>query len=100
MAVTGSPATFGDMSEPVTLRDAVAVLLATLLSFVAPVVPVNVDVPVVVGVPVTVHVKDAPGAIAAGGVGEQLDVRPAGRPAIEHAALVAVTAGDDAFEHV
>lgn len=75
-------------------------LLAAVPSLVAPVVPLSVDEPVAVGVPDTVHEIVPPGAIVAGGVGVQDDVRPAGNPVMEHAALDAVTAGDAAFEQV
>ena len=77
-----------------------AALLALLLSLVAPVVPLSVEAPAAVGVPETVHEMLAPGATVAGGVGVQLDVRPAGRPLMAHDALVAATAGLVALEHV
>lgn len=100
MAVVGSPDKSGAMSEPLIVRELTAVLLPRLPSLTAPVVPFSVDVPVAVGVPDTVHVIDAPGATVAGGVGEQLDVSPVGRPEIAHEALVAAIAGEFAFVHV
>ena len=69
MADAGRPERSGTMSEPVAPMVAVPVLLATLPSLVAPVVPVNVDEPVVVGVPETVQVILAPAATDVGGVG-------------------------------
>jgi hypothetical protein len=89
------------MSEPVTTSDAVAVLLAALPSLPAPVDPDSADVPTAVGVPETVHVIVAPGASeAAGTVGEQVVVKPAGRPAKAQLAPVAAIAGAAAFAHV
>ena len=88
------------MSEPVNVIDLVAVLLAALPSLVAPVVPVAVMVAGAVGVPETVHVIVAPGAtVAAGTVGEQVVVSPAGSPETEQVAFVAVSAGDAALVH-
>lgn len=88
------------MSEPVTLSVAVAVLFAGVASLLAPVVPVNVELPGVVGVPETVHVIVAPGATLTGGTGEQTVVKPAGSPAMAHVAPVAVISGAAPFEHV
>lgn len=99
VAVAGNPDRSGLMSEPFTLNDAVAVLFGRLRSFVAPVVPVSVTVPAVVGVPDTVHVIAAPGLTVVGGVGVQLDVRPAGSPVIAHVAAVAARNGEAAFVH-
>lgn len=72
---------------------AIAVLLAALPSLVAPVVPLAVNDPAAVGVPVTEHEMVAPGATVAGGAGMQFALRPAGRPLIAQAALVAAIAG-------
>jgi len=75
------------MLEPVTTIDRVAVLLPALLSFVAPVVPVAVELPIAVGVPETGHTIVPPAATVAGGTGVQVPtVRPAGRPASEQVA--------------
>lgn len=78
----------------------VAVLLALLPSLVAPVVPVTVEVLGAVGVPATVQVMVAPGATAAGGVGEHDVVMPAGRPVTAHVAAVAASTGAAPFAHV
>ena len=88
------------MSEPVTVTVRVAVLLALLPSFVAPVDPLSVEEPTVVGVPETVQVITPDGATEAGGVGVHDVVRPAGRPVTAQDAFVAVTAGAAAFEQV
>lgn len=88
------------MSEPTAPSVVVAVLLVLLPSLVAPVVPVTVELPGVVGVPVTEQVMVAPGATEVGVAGEQVNVRPVGRPATLHEAAVAVMAGDAAFEQV
>ena len=88
------------MSEPTTFSAAVAELFEAFPSFVAPVVPVSVELPIVVGVPLTVHEIVAPGATSAGGAGVQIEERPAGNPEIAHDALEAAIAGDDAFVHV
>ena len=85
------------MSEPMAPSVTVAVLLAELPSLVAPVDPTTVLEPTVVGVPETVQVIFAPGATEAGGVGEQDDVKPAGRPVTAQLAEVAVTAGASAL---
>lgn len=79
-AVAGSPDRLIVMSELWTVNAAVAVLLAVLRSFVAPVVPVTVTVPAAVGVPETVQVMVPAVATLIGGVGEHDDVSPAGRP--------------------
>ena len=79
------------MSEPDTATDCEAVLLAPLVSLVAPVVSVTVLLPVVVGVPLTGHEMLAPAAIVAGGVGVQAPtVTPAGKPAVEQVAAIAL----------
>lgn len=88
------------MSEPVTAIVDVAVLLAVIGSFVAPVVPLSAELPTVVGVPETVQVMTALGATVVGGVGEHAVVRPAGNPVTAHVAFVAAMAGEAAFEHV
>lgn len=88
------------MSEPVIASVAVAVLLAVFGSLVAPVEPLSDDEPGAVGVPETVQVIDAPGLTVAGGVGAQLEVRPAGSPAMAHDAAVAAMAGELAFVQV
>lgn len=80
--------------------DVVAVLLVRLPSFVAPVVPLTVLVPADVRVPVTEQFIVAPAATDAGGAGVQDVVRPAGRPATEHAAAVAVAVAADEFVQV
>lgn len=100
MAVVGNPDRSGTMSEPLIASVVVALLLAALPSFVAPVVPFRVEEPVAVGVPDTVQVIVAPGATVAGGVGEQSEVSPAGNPAIAQLALEAATAGALAFVQV
>ena len=100
MAVAGNPLRSGVMSEPVTEIEVEAVLFATLLSFVALVVPLTVEEPTAVGVPATVHVMEAPGARLTGGLGAQTVVKPAGRPETVHVAAVAVTAGDAALVHL
>ena len=79
----------------------VAVLLAVVLSLVAPVVPVTVELPMAVGVPETGHVIVPPGATDAGGTGVQAPaVTPAGRPATEQLAAVAVMKGEVPFVQV
>ena len=88
------------MSAPVTEIVVDAVLLATLTSLVAPVVPLTVDDPTVVGVPETVHVIDAPGATLAGGTGAHMVVKPAGSPDTAQVAPVAATSGAAPFEQV
>jgi hypothetical protein len=91
------------MSEPVTESVVEAVLLVAFTSFVAPVVPEMVKLPVVAfGVPATVQVIDAPGASgeAVGTVGTHVVVNDAGRPETAQVAAAAATAGDAAFEQV
>jgi hypothetical protein len=89
------------MSEPVTVSEAVAVLLTALGSLPAPVEPERVEVPTAVGVPETVQVIAAPGASdAAGTVGEHVVDRPAGRPVTAQAAPVAADAGAAALVQV
>jgi hypothetical protein len=101
VATAGKPVKSGDTSAPVTLIAAIAVLFAVLTSLVAPVVPASAAPPTAVGVPETVQVMAAPGATeAAGAVGEQTVVRPAGKPLTAQPALVAATAGAAAFEQV
>lgn len=84
------------MSEPVVVSVAVAELLPPvvvppLLSLVAPVVAVRVEAPAAVGVPLTGHEMLAPAATVAGGTGVQVPtVTPAGNPASEHVAAVAL----------
>lgn len=90
VAVAGNPDRSGVISEPLTASVVVAVSLAGLLSLPAPVVPVSVLDPVLTGVPATVQVILAPAATVAGGVGEQVVLRPAGRPLIAHDAFVAL----------
>jgi hypothetical protein len=85
----GKPDKSGVMSEPLTASVVVPVSLVGLLSLPAPVEPFSVLVPVLTGVPETVQVILAPAATVAGGVGEQLVLRPAGRPLIAHEAFVA-----------
>lgn len=69
-----------------------------MVSFVAPVVVVTVDVPTVVGVPETEHEIDAPAAMVAGGVGVQVPmVTPAGRPDVVQDALVALAVAPELF---
>jgi hypothetical protein len=97
VAVAGKPDRSGVMSEPVVVNVAVAVLLATMGSFVAPVVPLTVETAGVVGVPVTVQRICAPGATVAGGTGAHDVVKPAGRPATAQVAAVAEMAGAAAF---
>ena len=99
--VAGKPERSGVMSEPVTLIAAVAVLLARFSSLLALVVPLSVALPTAVGVPDTVQVIVALGASdAAGTVGEQTVVRPAGKPLTAQVALVAAMDGAAAFEQV
>lgn len=88
------------MSEPVTAIDPDAVLFAVFGSLLALVVPDTVAVPTAVGVPLTVQVIAAPGAMVAGGTGEHVVVRPAGRPLTAQVAAVAATAGAAALVHV
>ena len=88
------------MSEPVTLTDVLAVLLAAFGSLPAPVVPLTAALPTAVGVPETVHAIEAPGANATGGVGEHDVVNPAGKPVTAQVAADAVIAGAAAFVHV
>jgi hypothetical protein len=97
VAVAGNPARLGDISEPVTVSAAVAVLFALLPSLVAPVVPFSVDDPVAVGVPETVHIITPAAATVVGGTGEHTDDKPAGNPLIAQPALVAATAGEAAL---
>lgn len=77
-----------------------AVLLAVLGSFAAPVVPLTTDEPGVVGVPVTEQLMLAPGATVTGGVGVHDAVRPAGKPVTPQAADVVATAGEAALVQV
>lgn len=100
LAEVGKPLRSTDMSEPVTAIEVVAELLPEFESFVAPVVPETLTVPVAVGVPETVQVMTPDGATLVGGVGEQLVVKPAGRPATAHVAAAAVTEGEAPFVHV
>ena len=80
VAVAGSPERSGTISDPVTLSEAVAELLAGLPSLVAPVVPVSVLEPTAVGVPETVQVILAPAITLVGGTGAHTVLRPAGSP--------------------
>lgn len=98
--MTGRPEKSGVISELVTASDAVAVLLARLLSLLAPVEPFNVTVPATAGVPETVHVILPPAATVAGGAGAHKVVKPAGSPLTAQVADVAATAGEAALEHV
>ena len=106
MAVVGNPETFGDMSEPVVVIDAVAelfppVVVPPLASLVAPVVAVSVVLPVAVGVPETVHEMLEPAATVAGGVGVQVPtVTPGGSPETEHDAFVAEAVAVALFVHL
>jgi hypothetical protein len=100
VAVVGSPVRSGTMSEPLVASTVVAVLLAVFGSFAAPVVPVTAEELGAVGVPETVHVIEAPGATDAGGTGEHVVVRPAGKPVMPQLAAVAAIAGAAAFEQV
>ena len=69
---------------------AVAVLLAGVMSLLAPVVPVTVTVPAVVGVPLIVHTMVAlTASVVCGEVGLHVAVRPAGRPVTSQVALLA-----------
>lgn len=79
---------------------AIAELLAALSSFVAPVVPLSVELPAAVGVPETVQSIEAPAATVVGVEGAHDAVKPAGSPLIAHDAAVAATAGALAFEQV
>jgi hypothetical protein len=88
------------MSEPTAPSVAVAVLLAVLPSFVAPVVPETVDDPAVVGIPVTEHTMLPLGATDVGGVGAHVNASPAGSPVTAQDAAVAATAGAAAFLQV
>jgi hypothetical protein len=97
VAVAGKPDRSGVISEPVVVSVAVAVLLAATGSFVAPVVPLTVEIAGVVGVPVTVQRICAPGTTVDGGTGVHDVVRPAGRPVTAQLAAVAATAGAAAF---
>lgn len=91
---------FATVSDGVPIAiDVDAVLLPTLTSLDAPVVPLTVLVPAAVGVPVTVQAMLAPMATVVGGVGVHVDVRPAGSPATEQVALVALSGALDEFVH-
>jgi hypothetical protein len=101
VTVAGRPDKSGIMSEPVTVSEADAVLLPRLSSFVELVVPERVTFPTAVGVPETVQVIAAPGASeAAGTVGKQTVVSPAGKPETAQLAPVAAIDGAAAFEQV
>lgn len=102
MAVAGRPVKSGDTSEPTTASIVDAVSLAGFKSLEAPVVPLMVALPTAVGVPETVHVIDAPAAngVAVGTVGEQLCVKPAGRPVTAQEAPMAAAAGAAALAHL
>src|SRR4051812_8165451 len=102
VAVPGSPDRSTDMSAlPATLIVAVPVLFAVLVSLVAPVVTVTIDMPGVVGVPETGHEIDVPAATVAGGTGAQTPTRtPAGSPEIEHVADVAAAVAAALFVHL
>ena len=100
VATSGSPLRSGAMSEPLVAITAVAVLLVSVPSLVAPVVPANVLEPGAVGVPDTVQMILPFGRTLAVGVGEQDVVRPAGRPVTPQAAAVAVTSGAPPFVQV
>jgi hypothetical protein len=97
IAVAGSKLRSTDMSEPVVVSVAVAVLLRLLESLPAPVVPLTLETAGVVGVPVTVQSICAPGATVEGGTGEHDVERPEGNPETEQLAAVAATAGAAAF---
>lgn len=90
----------GCMSEPVIVSVVVSELLPVLKSFDATVRPLSGNDPVTVGVPETVQTTDAPGATVAGVVGEQVVVRPAGKPERLQSTLVAAIDGAPAFVHV
>jgi hypothetical protein len=75
-------------------------LFGGVSSFVALVVPLMVDDPVVVGIPVTVHRMLEPGASNAGDVGLQTVVSPAGSPATEQVGEIAATKGAAPFVHL
>ncbi|MEZ5854622.1 MAG: hypothetical protein R3D67_07680 [Hyphomicrobiaceae bacterium] len=79
------------MSAASSWIDDVAVLLALLVSFVAPAVPVTVVVPTMVVVPDTEQVIVLPaGSNPTGGVGVQpVTDRPAGSPETAQVALMA-----------
>ena len=84
---------------------AVAVLLPPLVvppfaSLVAPVVAVRVLAPTAVGVPLTRQEMLEPAATVAGGAGVHVPtVTPAGRPASEQVALVALAVAVALFVH-
>ena len=84
---------------------AVAVLLPPLVvppleSLVAPVVAVSVLAPTAVGVPLTGQEMLEPAATVAGGAGVHVPtVTPAGRPASEQVALVALAVAVALFVH-
>lgn len=99
-AVAGRPERFGCMSEPEIVSVPVSELFPVLKSFEAIVRPLSGNDPVAVGVPETVQTIEAPGATVAGVVGEQVDVRPAGKPETLQRTFVAAIDGALAFVQV
>ena len=104
----GSPATFTLMSakgagEITTKMD--ATLFSVFGSFVAPVLPMTVEVAAVAGVPDTVQVTVCPTgtvepwiqAAATGLIVHPVNATPAGSPATEHVALVAAAVAPESL---
>lgn len=91
-AVAGKPSKEMAISGRVVVIALVVVLLAVLMSFVAPVVPVTVTGPAVVGVPATVQVTVCPTgtlvpgnhSLFAGLIVQAPTVTPEGRPLTPH----------------
>lgn len=106
LAAAGRPAREMLMSEPDVVTGAVAVLLPPavvppLVSLVAPVVTVTVELPTAVGVPLTGQLMLAPAATVAGGAGAHAPtVTPGGRPDTAHVALVALAVAAALFVHL
>ena len=84
------------MSESVVVTDLVAwllppVVVPPLVSLMAPVAAVTVELPAAVGVPETGHEMLDPAGTVAGGVGVQVPtLTPGGSPLTEHVAAAAL----------
>jgi len=100
-AVVVSDSAGAAVDVPVPLIVAVPVLLAALVSLLAPVVTVTVDDTAEVGVPETGQEIEAPAATVAGGTGEQApSVSPDGKPLTLQVALVAEVVAEALFVHL
>ena len=76
-------------------------MVPPLVSLVAPVVTVTVELPTAVGVPLTGQLMLAPAATVAGGAGAHVPtVTPGGRPDTAHVALVALAVAAALFVHL